>query len=140
MSLDLLAQDLTISEKVAARFVGPLHMRFIFQPLAAIILGIRDGRMDARAGIPPYIFEVITDKKNRRRNLKKGLQAILIPLAIGIVLDIVAQYYLFHHIRLWGATLVGAVVIGLPYSLARGITNRLSVDLRRKNAMNDDHA
>ncbi|HXW73717.1 MAG TPA: hypothetical protein VEK10_02780 [Steroidobacteraceae bacterium] len=32
------------------RFDGPLHFRFIAQPLMAILLAMRDGWRDARAG------------------------------------------------------------------------------------------
>jgi hypothetical protein len=129
---ECLGQEPSAAEKIAARFAGPFHLRFIFQPLLAIILRIRDGRNDARNNNPPYIFEVFTDKVNRKQNIRKGLKAILTPLIIGIILDAFVQFNLFHSVRLWGAVVVGGFIIGLPYALSRGITNRISPIGRKK--------
>jgi hypothetical protein len=41
------------------------------------------------------------------------------------VLDAIVQYMLFDRIRVLGAVLVGTLVMGLPYSLAREFTNRI---------------
>jgi hypothetical protein len=120
------AQEFTLSEKIAARFAGPFHFRFLLQPLMAIILGIRDGKTDAQLNRPPYIFELFTNKIDRKSNLKNALQSIVKPLVIGIVLDAIVQVYLFHSVRVFGAFLVGGLLIGLPYALARGIRNRLT--------------
>jgi hypothetical protein len=38
-----------------ARLSGPGAFRFVLQPLVAVLLGIRDGRADAKAGRPPYL-------------------------------------------------------------------------------------
>ncbi|MDH3710184.1 MAG: hypothetical protein OER04_09875 [Cyclobacteriaceae bacterium] len=122
----LQAQDLTVSEKLVERFTGPFHLRFILQPLMAIIFGIKDGRMDASLKKPPYILNIILGKERRRDILKHGLRSIAKVLAMGIVLDAIVQIYLFHGLFIMGAVMVGAVLIALPYALARGISNRLS--------------
>ena len=119
------AQDFTLSERLVERFTGPFHLRFIFQPLMALIFGIKDGRLDASLQRPPYIFHIIMEKEHRSTNLKHGLKSIAKVLTIGIVLDAVAQIYLFHGVSIIGAILVGATVIALPYALSRGISNRL---------------
>ena len=123
---ELWAQEFTLSEKIAARFAGPFHFRFLLQPLVAIILGIKDGKTDAELKRPPYILELFSNKSDRKHNLKLALQSIFKPLLIGIILDAVVQIYLFHSVSLFGAILVGGLLVGLPYALARGITNRLS--------------
>jgi hypothetical protein len=41
-----------ILENLIARLDGPLHFRFVFQPLIATIWGVIDGVKDARAGKP----------------------------------------------------------------------------------------
>jgi hypothetical protein len=43
-----------IIENLLGRLDGPLHFRFIFQPLMAVFFAIRDGRRDAREGRSPF--------------------------------------------------------------------------------------
>lgn len=88
--------------------------------------------MDAKAGIPPFIFDLIFHPENRKRNLKKALHRLIVPIIVGTVLDAIAQYLIFRNapdrtliIRPLAALLIGTFVIGAPYSLARGITNRI---------------
>ena len=123
---DLLAQEFTLSEKITARFHGPFHFRFLFQPIIAIILGLKDGKTDAKLNRPPYIIELFTNKENRRENLKNAFNSVAKPFMIGIVLDAVVQFHLFNSAHLYGAVLVGGLLVGLPYALARGIRNRLT--------------
>jgi hypothetical protein len=56
---------------------------------------------------------------------------VLKPVILGIVLDGIAQYLIFKQIRPVAAILVGGLVIGVPYALARGVTNRIA-SLRKK--------
>ncbi|MFZ0886439.1 MAG: hypothetical protein WAN14_23760, partial [Candidatus Acidiferrales bacterium] len=49
-----------------ARLDGPLHFRFIFQPLMAIIFAVIDGVKDARAGKPAYFWELLFTPKSRK--------------------------------------------------------------------------
>jgi hypothetical protein len=109
-----------------ARVVGPMSFRFILQPAIAIILGIRDGLMDARAGLPPFIYDLVFRPKNRKRQLRSASNRLLTPIIVATVLDAIAQYLLFKHVRPLYALLVGTFVMGLPYALARGLTNRIA--------------
>ncbi len=43
-----------------ARLTGPGRLRFILQPAMAVLLGLRGGLADARAGRPPYLEDVLT--------------------------------------------------------------------------------
>jgi NhaP-type Na+/H+ or K+/H+ antiporter len=111
-----------------------MNFRFILQPLIAIfVLGMKDGRMDAKAGMPPFIFDLILRPEHRRRDLKSAFHRLLVPVIVGAILDGIAQYLIFKHIRPGAALLVGAFVMGIPYSLSRGITNRI-VSARMKRA------
>jgi len=101
------------------------------QPLVAIILGIRDGIMDAKAGTPPFIYDVLFKPENRKKHLKSALHSLLKPIIIGIILDAIAQYLIFEHVRVLGAVIMGTCIMGIPYALARGLTNRF-VSLRKK--------
>jgi hypothetical protein len=98
-------------EDLVSRLTGPMHFRLILQPLVAIALGIRDGLKDARAGRPPFVTDLIVRPEGRKRQLKRGLQALIKPLIIAIILDAVAQYLMLG--------------MAIPYSLARGLTNRI---------------
>jgi hypothetical protein len=102
-----------------------MHFRFLLQPLVAILLGIRDGLRDVRAGAPPYLLALITEKQQRRERIAELWQSLRFGLLFGILLDAVVQYLLFRSIRIVGAILVGTFLMAVPYSLARGFTNRI---------------
>lgn len=119
-------------DDLAARIAGPMSFRFIIQPLVAVILGIRDGRLDAKAGTPPFIYNVIFKKENYRDQESNALHSLLTPVIVGIVLDAIAQYLIFKHIRPLPAILVGTFIMGVPYSLSRGISNRIFSGIMRK--------
>jgi hypothetical protein len=112
--------------QLAARVTSPLHFRFILQPLMAIALGIRDGRLDAKAGTSPFVIDVLLGAENRREYIVSALKNLAMPVALGTVLDAVSQYQIFEHVRPLGALLVGFGILGVPYVLARGLTNRLT--------------
>ncbi len=117
-------------EDLAARVTGPMSFRFILQPVIAIWLGVRDGLMDAKAGLPPFIADLILKPKDRERQLKSALHRLLTPIIVATILDAIAQYLLFKQVRPLPALLVGTFVMGLPYSISRGITNRIASALR----------
>ncbi len=120
-----------LPEWIEAVLGGPGRLRFILQPLAAILLGIRDGRLDAKAGRPPYIFAVVAVREQRREGLTSGLKTLTRPLIVAILVDMVVQYLIFRSVHLWSALLVGALLIALPYAAARALTNRI---VRRQGA------
>ena len=123
---------------IAARLTGPMNFRFILQPLVAILLGIRDGRADAKNGTPPFLFLLFTEPENRRRNLVQAAKGLIVPIALGTVLDEISQYLIFRDepgrlmiVHPLPALVVGTTVIGLPYVLARSLTCKLLT--RNKN-------
>jgi hypothetical protein len=124
------AQEPPILERIADRFTGPLHLRVILQPLVAIILGIKYGRSDFKKDHPPFFLDIISDKLNRNQKLKMAYRSILTPFLIGVVVDAIFQYIVFHKIHLYGTLLAGIVLIAIPYTLSRGFTNRI---LKRQN-------
>jgi hypothetical protein len=112
-------------EELPRRFTGPGRLRFILQPLLAILLGIRGGLADFRAGNPPFLFGLLFDAR-RRELLRTGVAAITTLLAMGVILDIVFQQILYHAVHPGAALLVGPILICLPYALSRALTNRLA--------------
>lgn len=113
-----------LQDRLARELSGPGRFRFIVQPLVAILLGIRDGRQDAKAGRPAFLISVFFAKGERLESLKSGVKSFIKPFVVSVILDIVVQVVIFHDIRIWSALVVGTLLIALPYSLARGLTNR----------------
>jgi hypothetical protein len=107
------------------RLDAPFHMRVIVQPLVALLLGLRDGRLDAKAGTPPYLYDLIFAPAHRRPRLRRGLASLAKPLAVGVILDVIVQFTYLDSVSLPGALLVGGLLVGVPYMLARGASNRL---------------
>jgi hypothetical protein len=110
-----------------------MSFRFMLQPAVAMLLGIRDGKNDAKAGAPPFIFDLIFHPENRQRDFSSAMKSLVKPIIIATVLDLIAQYLIFQHVRFIPGLIVGTFVMGLPYSLARGITNRIIT--ARKNSL-----
>jgi len=113
-------------EELPRRFTGPGRLRFILQPMLAILLGVRGGLADAKTGTPPYLFGLLFDAGRRRELLRSGAAAVGTLLAMGIILDVVFQLIIYHAVRPGAALVVGPILICLPYALSRGLTTRLA--------------
>jgi hypothetical protein len=108
------------------RFTGPGRFRFILQPTLAILLGVRGGLADARAGNPPFLFGLLFDAGRRRASLRSGAAAVRTLLAMGIVLDVVFQLVIYRAVHPAAAVLIGPILICVPYALSRALTTRLA--------------
>jgi hypothetical protein len=112
-------------DDMVARLHGPGRMRFILQPMVAIILGVRDGVKDARAGRPPFLSAMVF--RARRRELVRGtLASIRDLLAVAILLDIVSQLLIFRMVHPGAALVLGPVLIATPYAFSRAAVNRIA--------------
>lgn len=132
-----------ILDGIMARVTGPMSFRFILQPLMMIILGIKDGLADAKAGSPPFIFDLVFNPEGRPRDFKNAFKSLVKPIIFATVLDLVAQYLIFKEVRhpavrLVPALVVGTLVMGVPYSIARGLSNRIAT--RRGYGKKPDNA
>jgi hypothetical protein len=78
-------------EELPQRFTGPGRLRFILQPVTAMLLGIRGGLHDAKTGNPPYLFGLPFGAEHRRELLQCGVAAIRNLVALGIIMDIVLE-------------------------------------------------
>jgi len=114
-------------EELPQRFTGPGRLRFILQPSIAILIGLRGGLADARAGRPAYLYGLLLGGENRRDLVRSGWAAVRDLVAMGIVLDAVAQLLIYRQVHPGAALVIGPVLIGLPYSAARALTNRVAV-------------
>ncbi|HWQ19007.1 MAG TPA: hypothetical protein VN455_04460 [Methanotrichaceae archaeon] len=110
---------------IIARIAGPMSLRFVVQPLVGLLLGARDGVRDAKAGEPPFIFDLIVNRENRRIKLASLFTSLSKTIIIAVVLDLIAQYLIFDQVRITGAIAVAVIILIVPYSLARAITNKV---------------
>ena len=113
-------------EELPQRFTGPGRLRFILQPMVAIVLGIRGGLADAKAGNPPYLFGLLFGAGIRRELLRSGVAAIRNLLALGIIMDVVFQLVLYHSVHPGAALLIGPILICFPYAVSRALTTSLT--------------
>ena len=114
-------------EELPQRFTGPGRLRFILQPSIAILIGLRGGLADARAGRPAYLYGLLLGGENRGDLVRSGWVAIRDLVAMGIVLDAVAQLLIYRQVHPGAALVIGPFLIGLPYAAARALTNRVAV-------------
>ncbi len=108
-----------------ARLSGPGRLRFILQPTVAVALGIRHGRQDARAHLPPFLWALVFHSAHRGHLLRSAGVGIRDLLACAVLLDIISQLLIFHHVHPAAALIVGPVLIGFPYAVARALANRI---------------
>ena len=119
-------------EELPQRFTGPGRFRFILQPVFAVLLGIRSGIADAKAGNPPYLLSLLVLSGHRKELLRSGASAIRNLLAMGIVMDIAFQLVLYRSVHPGAALLVAPIFICLPYALFRALTTRFARRLAEK--------
>jgi len=118
-------QDLARTfEHLLGRLDGPLHFRFIFQPLMSVLFAIRDGSRDARAGRRP--FRLMTDPAQRRQVLLTGWKSVGKVFVIAFILDAVYQFTVFRWFYPGQALLVALLLAIVPYSVLRGLVNWLT--------------
>ncbi|MCE5241472.1 hypothetical protein LLH23_23655 [bacterium] len=108
------------------RLTGPAALRFVIQPILAVLFGVRDGVHDARSGEPPFIYDIVMVPADRKRQASRGWAGIGKAVIFATVLDAVIQYPILGQVYPGAAIVVGAGMMGLPYALVRGIANRIA--------------
>jgi hypothetical protein len=88
-------------EDLPKRLTGPGRFRFVLQPSVAILLGIRDGLLDARAGRPPYLYNLLFHHRRRRELLRSAFDTVVNLMLMGILLDAVSSGS-YSAPRIWG--------------------------------------
>jgi hypothetical protein len=108
-----------------SRLDGPLHFRFIVQPLMAITFAVIDGIKDAKAGRPPYFWAMVKNPDQRRELMKIGWKRIGKIFILAVILDVIYQIKVYHRFYP-GETLTVAILLAIvPFLLVRGPVNRL---------------
>ncbi len=118
-------------DDIPRRLSGPGRFRFVLQPVTAAILGILGGLSDARSGTPPYLSGVLFHRGLRRELVKSGFRTVVNLVLMGILLDAIFQWVILGVSYPGAALVIGPVLIVLPYSLSRALSNRvIGVGLR----------
>lgn len=103
---------------------GPGSMRFYLQPAIAVLLGIRDGLRDKRAGRPPFLLEVFIHSGRRRETLSEAMRRIALPLGVATAASLFFQHIIRGKAHLWQGIAYAILFVALPYGIVRGLTNR----------------
>jgi hypothetical protein len=90
-----------------------------------MLLGMRDGKRDARFGSPAFLWGLVFHSSARATLLREMFASIRNLVAVAILLDLVSQALIFHELRPGAALVVGPLLIGVPYCVARALSNRV---------------
>jgi hypothetical protein len=127
-------------EDFFARLDGPLHFRFIVQPLMATIFAAIDGVKDAKAGKSPYFWALLSTPGHRKEMVKEGWKSVGKIFVLAVILDVVYQLKV-HSTVYPGETLIVAFVLAIvPYLVLCGPINRIVRAVRARNHKNIDIA
>ena len=91
-------------------------------PASSRIVAIGNRRLSR---ICPHIIGILVDPQGRRALLKEAFEQLAVLIAMSILLDAISQFLILHEVFPGPAVIVGPVLIALPYSLARAMTNRI---------------
>ena len=119
-------------ENLFSRLDGPLHFRFIVQPLMAVILAVISGVKDAKMDKPPYFWAVVTDSAHRKDFLKDGWKHVGKILILAAILDVFYQLKVQRMIYPGEMLVVAFTLAVVPYLLLRGTVNRLLRPWKKK--------
>jgi predicted LPLAT superfamily acyltransferase len=111
---------------IIGRVHGPMALRFVLQPVTAMLLAARDGVKDAREHHPPYLHTVLTRPDQRAALLRHGLKAVARIMVIGSAMDAIYQLIVLKWI--YPGELINVVLLlaFVPYVLVRGPANRVA--------------
>jgi hypothetical protein len=108
------------------RLQGPMHFRFILQPVVASILAILSGLRDAKAHKPPYFWALLTHSGGRGDIIRDGWKSVGKVFLVALVLDVVYQVWVFRFVYSLEVLIVGFVITIVPYLILRGVVNRFA--------------
>jgi hypothetical protein len=114
-----------LSEYMHQMVTGPGHMRFLLQPLVAVLIGAIEGRRDSHAGRAPF-WQGAMDLRGieRAQRLLEGLRRVLVPMVVTVGLSLVFQFVNRKSVHLAPALVAALCLVALPYVIARGASCR----------------
>jgi hypothetical protein len=118
--------SLRFFEDLPKRLAGPGRLRFVIQPLLAILVGWRAGRADARAGRRAFLRRLLFQAGERASAAVETLEGLGVLLLMGVLLDSVFQWVLLGISYPGAALVVGPTLITLPYLAVRLLAESVS--------------
>ncbi len=119
---DMMAQ---VWEMLVGREHGPLSFRLIVQPLVAAAFAVRAGVRDARAGRPPFAWNVLTRPEARVEDFRSAWRDIGHLFLLAIAIDVVYELIVFRRIYPLQPIIVAIILAVPPYLLVRGVVDRM---------------
>jgi hypothetical protein len=113
-------------ENLIGRSDGPLTFRLILQPAVAIILAIRAGMRDARAGRPPFLWTVLSDRGCRQELVRQGWKDVRNVFLVALVLDSIYQVIVHSGVYALELLITATILALVPYAIVRGLVTRLA--------------
>ena len=128
-----------VGDMLIGREHGPLHLRFVFQPLVAVVIATRVGIRDAREGLPDFLFlAAIMDKARRAELLREVWRNVGKVLIVAFTLDVIYELIVWRRVYPIQAVLVAVVLAVVPYLLIRGPATRIARRFLKTNADSDE--
>lgn len=115
----------------SGRLTGPLHFRFLLQPVMASILAIRAGMQDARESKPPYFWAIFTGAGNWKQLVREGWHAIAKVFVIAAIMDVIYQLIALRQVYVLDIAITAVLLAIVPYLLFRGPVNRMAQAWKR---------
>jgi len=112
-----------IAEDFFYRLDGPLHFRFIFQPLMAGIFATIDGINDAKYCKTAYLWTVFFSAEHRIDLLKDGWKHAGKIFIAAVIMDTIYQIIVYHTVYPGGTLTVAFCLAIVPYCMIRGPVN-----------------
>jgi hypothetical protein len=125
-----------VGTQLLARVSGPMKFRLVLQPCMAAFFAIRAGLADAKAGKPPWFWELVKNPPERADMLKEAWKRVGKVFILAVVLDVVYQIIVLHFVYP-GETLIVAFILAIvPFLILRGPAMRVArlITMRRQHA------
>ena len=117
--------DVGFFQSIARDLSGKGQFRLFLQPAMAVILGVRLGIRDAKAGKTPYLLRQASETHGRWVVFKESLTDAILPLTVALVMDAIFQRITLGRVRPLVALVVGAILVWIPFVITRGLSNRI---------------
>jgi hypothetical protein len=107
------------------RLDGPMHLRFIVQPVVAAVLALRAGMRDARCNDEPFLRVLWKRPERRRECLRGAWRDVGKVFLVAVGLDAVYQLIVHRGVFVLELLLTAALLALVPYAIVRGPVARL---------------
>ncbi|HWY58570.1 MAG TPA: hypothetical protein VNZ03_29165 [Terriglobales bacterium] len=115
-----------VGSQLLARVSGPMKFRLVLQPCMAAFFAIRAGLADAKAGKPPWFWELVSNPPQREDMIKEAWKRIGKVFILAMVLDVVYQFIVLRTVYPGEMIIVAVILAIVPYVILRGPVVRVA--------------